>query len=315
MVPMAAAPTPLTPAIRPPRLRSGDLVALVAPSGPPPASRLADGIAVLESWGLEVVVMPNVAAGHRDHAYLAASDVERADDFTAAWADPDVRAVICARGGYGSQRMIDLVDWATLRAADPKVFVGYSDATPLHLAVAAELGVVSLHGPMVSTADLLDHPAAQEHLRATLFEPGTVQVLGGAAAHAVVGGRATGVTIGGCVSVLATSTGTASVPPSASGGLLLLEDINEPAYRVDSYLTQLRRSGWLDGLGGVALGSWTDCEPAEPVVADVLGALGVPIVGELGFGHGPAPLTMPLGVLAELDADAGTLTLDEPALS
>ena len=96
---------------------------------------------------------------------------------------------------------------------------------------------------------------------------------------------------------------------------MLLEDVNEKAYRIDSYLTHLRRSGWFEGAAGVVLGSWADCEPAEPVVADVLGDLGVPILADLGFGHGDDPITVPLGVLAELDADAGKLTLDQPALA
>ena len=106
----------------------------------------------------------------------------------------------------------------------------------------------------------------------------------------VVGGRATGVTTGGCLSVLTTSVGTTSFG-GTGGGLVLLEDVDEKAYRLDSYLTHLRRSGWFDGATGIVLGSWADCEPAEPVVVDVLGDLGVPILGELGFGHGPDPIT------------------------
>ena len=130
----------------------------------------------------------------------------------------------------------------------------------------------------------------------------------------MVGGRATGVTIGGCVSVLSTSVATTAFT-GTRGGMALLEDVNEPAYRLDSYLTHLRRAGWFDGVAGIVLGSWAGCEPAEPVVVDVLGDLGVPILGELGFGHGPDPITVPLGVGADLDADAGTLTLELPALA
>jgi muramoyltetrapeptide carboxypeptidase len=102
---------------------------------------------------------------------------------------------------------------------------------------------------------------------------------------------------------------------AARGGLVLLEDVDEKAYRIDSYLTHLRRSGWFDGAAGVVLGSWADCEPVEDVVTDVLGDLGVPILGDLGFGHGADSITVPLGVLAELDADAGQLTLEQPALA
>lgn len=306
---------PLSPGLRPPRLRPGDAVAVVAPSGPVPPERLEIGLAVLRSWGLEVREMPHVRDTHPVQSYLAGTDAARAADFTAAWLDPDMRAVLCARGGYGAHRMVDLVDWAALREAEPKVLVGYSDVTALHEAVAAELGVVTLHGPMPSTRDFLDFPGAQEHLRATLFEPETVQELWRPTAHVLVGGTATGVTTGGCVSVLATSVGATSFEGTTRGGIVLLEDTNEAAYRLDSYLTYLRRAGWFDGAVGIALGSWADCEPAEPVVTDVLGDLGIPILGELGFGHGEDPVTVPLGVQATLDADAGTLSLSTPALA
>ncbi|MFD2793415.1 LD-carboxypeptidase [Promicromonospora vindobonensis] len=304
----------LRPLISPPRLRPGDTVAIVAPSGPVPAERLDIGVGHLQDWGLDVQVMPHVLDTHPDHRYLAGSDAARAADFQEAWLDPDVRAVITARGGYGAARMVDLVDWDALAATDPKVLVGYSDCTVLHQAVAAHLGLVSLHGPMSGTVSFLKSEPAREHLRRTLFEPETTQTISGPLAHTLVGGTARGVTMGGCLSLLATSVGRAGTPPSAAGGIVLLEDVDERAYRVDSFLTYLLRSGWFDGALGIVLGSWQDCDPVEPVVLDLLGPLGIPIVGELGFGHGPDPLTVPLGVPVELDADAGTLTLDQPAL-
>ena len=304
----------LRPLISPPRLRPGDTVAIVAPSGPVPAERLDVGTAHLREWGLDVQVMPHVLDTHPDHRYLAGSDAARAADFQEAWLDPDVRAVITARGGYGATRMVDLVDWDALAATDPKVLVGYSDCTVLHQAVAAHLGLVSLHGPMSATVSFLKSEPAREHLRRTLFEPEATQTLTGPLSHTLVGGTARGVTVGGCLSLLATSVGCGATPPSAAGGIVLLEDVDERAYRVDSFLTYLLRSGWFDGALGIVLGSWQDCDPVEPVVLDLLAPLGIPIVGELGFGHGPDPLTVPLGVPVELDADAGTLTLDQPAL-
>jgi muramoyltetrapeptide carboxypeptidase len=307
-------PFPLGPGVRPPRLRHGDAVAVIAPSGPVPADQLDDGVAVLRSWGLQVRIMPHVRDVHPVHPYLAGDDEARADDFSTAWAAPDVRAIVCARGGYGCQRIVDLVDWSALRSAEPAVLVGYSDVTALHQAVGSRLGVVTLHGPMLGTRSFLDSPAAQQHLRTTLFEPESAQVLAGPGAHPLVGGAAMGVTTGGCLSTLTTSVATPTAL-TARGGLVLLEDVSEPAYRIDSYLTHLRRAGWFAGAAGVMLGSWADCESAEPVVADVLGDLGVPILGDLGFGHGDDPITVPLGVLAELDADAGKLTLDQPALA
>ena len=305
---------PLTAGVRPRRLRDGDVVALVAPSGPVPPDQLDAGVTVLQSWGLQVRIMPHVRDSNPVHAYLAGDDEARAEDFATAWTAPDVRAIVCVRGGYGSQRMTDLVDWSALRSAEPTVLVGYSDVTALQQAVAARLGVVTLHGPMSGTQSFINSRAAQEHLRTTLFEPESVQVLSPTAARPLVGGCAVGVTTGGCLSVLSMSVATPTAI-AACGGLVLLEDVNEKGYRIDSYLTHLRRSGWLDGATGIVLGSWADCEPAEPVVADVLGDLGVPILADFGFGHGDDPITVPLGVLAELDADAGKLTLDQPALA
>ncbi|MFI2288042.1 LD-carboxypeptidase [Streptomyces niveus] len=306
--------------VRPPRLRPGAKVAVVAPSGPVPADRLEAGLDLLRGWGLDPVVAPHVLDRHREFDYLAGTDEARARDLQDAWCDPTVAAVLCARGGYGVHRMVDLLDWDAVRAAAPKPFVGYSDITALHEAFAVRAGVATLHGPMVAALTFLKDPATQESLRATLFEPDTVRTVGQATARALVPGRAHGITLGGCVSLLAADLGTPHARPSAAGGLLLIEDIEEEPYRLDRILTQLLRSGWLDGVAGIVLGSWAGCGPYETVRAlllDRLGGLGVPIVEELGFGHGPTNLTVPLGVPAVLEAstDVATLTMDVPALS
>ncbi|MFD5107015.1 S66 peptidase family protein [Streptomyces cinereoruber] len=309
--------TPAGPLERPARLRPGARVAVVAPSGPAPEERLRAGLDVLRGWDLEPVVAPHLLDVHPDLGHLAGADRARARDLTEAWCDPSVSAVICARGGYGAQRMADLVDWAAVRAAGPKAFVGYSDATALHEAFAVRAGFATLHGPMTAAGTFLSDTRTQESLRATLFEPESVRTLGLETARALVPGRARGVTLGGCVSLLAADLGTPHARPSARGGLLLLEDVGEEAYRLDRILTQLLRSGWLDGVAGVGLGSWAECGPYEEVravLADRLGGLGVPVVEELGFGHGATALTVPFGIPAVLDADAGTLTLDVPAL-
>ncbi|WP_329379288.1 S66 peptidase family protein [Streptomyces sp. NBC_01716] len=308
------------PLVRAPRLRPGAKVAVVAPSGPVPADRLEAGLDILRGWGLDPVVAPHVLDLHAELDYLAGSDEARARDLQDAWCDPTVSAVLCARGGYGAQRMADLLDWDAVRAAPPKAFVGYSDITVLHEAFAVRAGVSTLHGPMVAALTFLKDPATQESLRATLLDPETVRTIGLDTAGALVPGRAHGVTLGGCVSLLAADLGTPHARPSAAGGLLLIEDIEEEPYRLDRILTQLLRSGWLDGVAGVALGSWAGCGPYEAVrtlMLDRLGALGVPVAEELGFGHGPTNLTVPLGVPAVLDASDGTatLTLDEPALA
>ncbi|MFD7123023.1 MULTISPECIES: LD-carboxypeptidase [Streptomyces] len=312
---------PATVLARPPRLRPGSRVAVVAPSGPVPADRLEEGLAILRDWGLDPVVGAHVRTVHPELDYLAGSDAGRAEDFERAWCDPSVEAVLCARGGYGAHRMVDLVDWAAVRAAGPKVFVGYSDITVLHEALALRAGFATLHGPMVATEAFLKDAATREHLRATLFAPETVTTLGLESAGALFPGRARGVLYGGCVSLLAAGTGTPGGRTHARGGLLVIEDTGEEPYRLDGILTRLLRSGALDGVAGVACGSWQECGPYEKiraVLADRLGPLGIPVVEELGFGHGPTALTIPLGVPATLDAPADggrcTLTVEAPAL-
>lgn len=303
---------------RPTRLRPGDRVAIVAPSGPVPEERLKAGVAVLREWGLEPDVGRHVLDPHPALGHLASMDEHRARDLQEAWCDPSYAAVISARGGYGTQRVLDLLDWDRLRAAGPKLFVGYSDLTVLHEAVSQRLGLATLHGPMPTTAAFLEDEATREHLRRSLFEPESVLTIGPTAdSGTLVPGRAHGITLGGNLSLLASERGTSHARPSAAGAILLLEDIDQPPYSIDRLLTQLLRSGWFDGVAGIALGSWTACGDPEEVGAvlrDRLEPLGVPVVGELGFGHGPSTPTLPLGVPAVLDADARTLTYDEPGL-
>ncbi|GGW78937.1 LD-carboxypeptidase [Streptomyces caelestis] len=305
---------------RPPRLAPGARVAVVAPSGPVPEERLQAGLDVLRGWDLDPVVAPHVLDRHRELDYLAGTDAQRAADLQNAWCDPAVAAVLCARGGYGAQRMADLLDWEAMRAAGPKVFAGFSDITVLHQAFATRLGLATLYGPAAAGVDFVKNARAQEHLRATLFDPESVRTVtavppGGTV---LVPGRARGVTLGGCLSLLASDLGTPHALAGARGGLLLIEDVGESPYRIDRYLTQLLRTGWLDGVAGIVLGSWAGCGPYQElraVFADRLGGLGVPVVEEFGFGHCEGALTMPLGATAELDAATGTLTFDAPALS
>ena len=167
----------MKPLTRPPRLAPGARVAVVAPSGPVPEERVQAGLDVLRGWDLDPVVMPHVLDRHGELGYLAGSDAERAADLQRAWCDPSVAAVLCARGGYGAQRMADLVDWDALRAAGPKVFLGFSDITHLHQAFAARLGLVTLYGPVAAGIDFIKSARAQDHLRATLFAPETVRTI------------------------------------------------------------------------------------------------------------------------------------------
>lgn len=299
--------------MRPARLVAGDTVALVAPAGPVPQELLDTAVRVLRSWGLRVRLGDCVRSRH-EVRYLSATDGERAAEFTQMWLDPEVACVLAARGGYGCTRMVDLVDWPSLRAAGPKVLAGSSDITALHGAVNVHLGLSTLFSPMAATANF-DETAA-EHLRGTLFEPEKVLTLSGPQSETLVPGRARGTLAGGNLSLLAAGIGT-PVDPRGHGRIAVLEDVTEDVYRLDGLLTHLLRSGWFDGVTGIVLGSWEKCgDPAlvRALMLERLGPLGVPMVGDLGFGHVPSAPTVPLGVEADLDADARTLTLPEPAL-
>ncbi|RCW40434.1 muramoyltetrapeptide carboxypeptidase [Halopolyspora algeriensis] len=302
---------------RPRRLRPGDTVAVVAPAGPVPDDLLDAGLAHLESWGLRVVVGKHVRRRHPRLGYLAATDADRAADLQQAWCDPAVAGVLCARGGYGSMRLLDRIDWPAMAAAGPKILAGSSDLTALHDAVARHLGLASVFGPMTATQAFVEDAPAREHLRRTLFEPESVTTLEQPAAETLLPGRARGVTYGGNLSLLAGMLGTPDAQAPPERGIALLEDVTEEPYRLDRFVTQLLRAGWFDRAGAIALGSWTDCGPPEQVRAvmlDLLGDLGIPILGELAFGHCAGQHTVPLGVAAELDADARQLTLLQPAL-
>jgi len=285
----------------------GDLVAIVAPSGPVDPDALAAGVDVLRSWQWRVTVLPHVLDRR---GYLAGADAERAADFTAAWTDPKVRAVLCARGGYGAQRMVDLVDWTAVRAAEPKPLVGASDITALHDVIRQRLGIGTYFGPMPASAAFRD-PVTAECLRRTLTEG--PQPLAAPEGIALVGGGATGTLVGGTLTLLASGLGTPTASPAAAGAIAFLEDVNEVPYRLDRCLTQLLRAGWFAGVRGVVLGSFAGCGPDEAVRAlmtERLGPLDVPILWGLPAGHGRPQLTLPLGARVRLDADAGTL---EPA--
>ncbi|MEV6608061.1 LD-carboxypeptidase [Kutzneria sp. NPDC051319] len=302
---------------RPERLKAGDLVALVAPAGPPPPLVLQAGIAIVQSWGLRVRVGKHVLDRHPTLDYLAGTDADRAADLQDAWCDPEVAAVFCVRGGYGCLRIADLLDWDAMAAAGPKVFAGSSDVTVLHEHIGARLGLATLFAPMVATLAFTADEQAQSHLHSTVFEPDAVRVLTRPGAGSLVAGRASGVVVGGNASLLAAGLAARGAVPAPDGAVAVLEDVNEDPYRLDAIVTKLLRAGWFDGVAGIALGSWTDCGELAHVRAmmlDRLGGLGVPIAWEMGFGHCPAQLTVPLGLVADLDAVAGTLTMRSTAL-
>lgn len=301
--------------VRPRRLVPGDTVAVVAPSGPVPVERLEGGLAVLRSWGLEVREMPGVRTRLAATGYLAGADAARAADLMTAWTDPGVAAVVAARGGYGAQRIVELLDWEALAAAGPKILLGFSDVTALHQAFAKRLGVATVHGPVVTSLGAGD-AESRDHLQRLLFSPDTALALSREPVSTVVGGRGEGPLVGGNLTVLAAEVGTPTCL-AAAGCIAVLEDVGEDPYRVDRLLTQLLRSGWFDRVHGIALGRFRGCgteHQLRRLAEDRLAPLGVPLVLGLPVGHGEPNLAVPFGVPAVLDADAGTLTLRVPAL-
>ncbi|HEX5560813.1 MAG TPA: DUF4031 domain-containing protein [Nocardioidaceae bacterium] len=306
---------PGRPLLRAPRLRVGDRVAVVAPAGPVLPERLEAGLSVLRSWGLDVVLGEHVVGGDRRWEYLAAEDAARAGDLMRAWCDPDVSALVCARGGYGVHRMVDLLDWPALAKAGPKVLVGFSDVTALHQAFAAHLGMSTVHGPVVTSLGAGDDES-RERLRSLLLDPVPGLSLTPTAARTVVGGQADGVLVGGNLALVAAEAGTPNRMPAA-GSIAVLEDVDEPAYRLDRLLTQLLRSGWFDQVHGIVLGDFTGgltTETLDDLARDRLGALGVPVVAGAAFGHAARNLAFPLGVRAHLDADAGSVVVTDRPL-
>jgi muramoyltetrapeptide carboxypeptidase len=288
-----------------PYLRAGDRVALVAPSGPVPDDRLESGCAWLRALGLDVVVGKHA---HEKHGYLAGADDARADDLQEAWCDPTVKAVVCARGGYGATRLLPLLDWDAMTTAAPKLLHGASDVTALHGAFASRLDVVSTFGPMpasVTLADPVPDARSAAGVASVWFGAEPIRLYG----HAKVDSGASTVRanlVGGNLSLLAATIGTPYASPR--GGLVLLEDVNEHPYRIDRMVNQLLQAGWFDDVAGVMLGQFAGCGDAEDVLVGLLEPLDVPILSGVDVGHGRTQLTVCLGAPAELDPASGRLT-------
>lgn len=289
-------------------MHTGAVVALIAPSGPVSAEQVVHGLDRMRDWGFRPRPGRHLTDRHPVLGHLAGTDADRAADLMAAWTDPEVAAIWCARGGYGAQRMIDLLDPAALRRAGPKHLIGFSDITALHARLGRELDQITVHGP-VATGRQLDDPASADSLRTLLSgRPGSGQLL--LRAEPLVGGRAAGRLIGGNLALIADDLGIEPAPRTPS--IVIIEDIGEEAYRVDRMLTRLRRSGWFSQVTGVVVGDFTGTDdPGQiaAVLADRLVDLGVPVLHRAPVGHGDRNLAVPLGAVVVLDADEATLRL------
>ncbi|MFC4786058.1 S66 peptidase family protein [Nocardioides sp. MAHUQ-72] len=300
---------------RPPRLRRGDRVALLTPSSPATLDHFDEGVDVLRFCGLEPVEFPSARARGTVHPFLAGTDTERAESLRAALLDDSIAGVLTVCGGYGSQRMLEVLDWTGLDAVSPKVVVGYSDVTGLLESLASRLGWTSVMGPMVSGGEFRESYTFMS-LWSCLASPECFGPLEFSEARTLVSGSAEGITAGGNLSLITGSIGTSTTwtPP---GGIVLVEDEMEDPPRTDIMLTHLRRSGYFDRAAAVVAGTFTnsgDEEGIQAVIEDRLGDLGVPVITGANLGHGGHVQTWPIGIRARLDADARTVTFLEPPL-
>jgi muramoyltetrapeptide carboxypeptidase len=329
LVPSAGISAPLPARRKPPRLQRGDIVGLVEPAYfTPDAFDLELVLETIRAMGLVPRPASNIL---RRYGYLAGQDEERAAQVNAMFADPQVRAIFAVRGGWGSARILPHLDFNLIRA-NPKLLIGFSDITALHLALAARTDCPSIHGPNAASAwgrlswdsfrrlvfdaetPTWEMPAgaddrlAQRSGRVRTFRPG----------------RASGPLLGGNLTVLSALVGTPYLP-SFDGAILFLEDTDEAQYRIDRMLTQLALAGILGRVVGVVFGQCTDCVARNSssiggftlseVLAQHFTPLGVPAFQGALFGHIENQFSLPVGVRAEIDAAAGTIRMLEPVVA
>lgn len=317
-----------SPPLKPRRLNPGDTIGIVAPASAPPNPAAIDrSVEVLESLSFKVKLAPNV---RKRWGFLAGSDRDRASDLMKMFSDRRVNAIICVRGGYGTARLLPLLDYQVIRA-NPKIFLGYSDITSLHCAFLARSGLISFHGPMLNSDFIKDNLPAftrQSFLRTLMAPtaPGSIcQGYKTKTVRVLRRGKAAGPLIGGNISILCASLGT---PYQASfrNSILFFEDLDEVPYRFDRMLTHLLNAGLLQQVAGVAIGINKNCkdpkaktateyrQTVEDVFKERLLPLKVPVVLGLPFGHIRYNATLPVGAHVMLDADAGDLVICESAV-
>jgi len=295
------------PWIRPAALRRGDTVGVCAPSGPVDAARLALGVRELEACGYEV----RVADGILDRTRFTAGSAERRrEQLEGLFADPDVAAIVCARGGAGASALLAGLDLERLRAT-PKVFVGYSDVTALHLALNNQR-IVTFHGPMVAR-EFADASYDRASFQAAVSGEGAPYRSAPTELSGLHPGSGRGRLLGGCMSLLCAACGTPWPPPDVDDDVILfLEDVSEPAYRVDRMLRQLHAAGAFARVRGLLFGTLPGCGAPdgadfgiEDVIADAVATLQVPVAWGMPSGHTEGRnVTLPLGVAARLDVDS-----------
>jgi len=314
--------------LKPKRLRPGMTVGLVTPaSNVPEDQELHAAMDLVRSLGFSAEPAVNLFSRTQ---YLAGTDQQRADDLNAMFADTNIDAIFCVRGGYGSGRLLRNLDYDMI-ADNPKVIMGYSDITSILNAIYLRTGLVTFHGP-IAGGNFSDY--TYDQYKKVLIEPVPIARIGEPPEFetrpgvvdwenrltTIVSGVAEGHLVGGNLSLMVTLLGT-SFEPQFEGAILFLEDVDEPPYSVDRMLTHLWMAGKLEQVAGIVLGKFTDggydsnTFSMEEVLRDRLGPLGIPALRGAMIGHIEDKTVVPLGVQARLDVDAGSLTLLEAATS
>ncbi|MEP6902782.1 MAG: LD-carboxypeptidase [Actinomycetota bacterium] len=309
--------------IKPKRLAKGDTVGVIAPASSLSSADFDKALQNLADLGFKTKV-GKYARGR--NGFLAGTDNERLEDLHGAFGDPEIKAVWCVRGGYGISRLLPAVDFNLIKK-NPKIFIGYSDITALHLAISQNCGLVTFHGPVAASV-YSDYP--KNHVINVLMNPSApykVELAPDNIAkesnlfktEVITKGKARGKLIGGNLSLLTALAGTPFGLQNTKGKILFTEDVGEQPYRIDRMLTQLRQSLNMRELAGIALGVFEDCNPKDTttsqslieVVKDRLGDLGIPVIYGLSFGHIRDQFTLPIGIEAELDTENAALTFLE----
>ncbi|WP_366247783.1 LD-carboxypeptidase [Terribacillus aidingensis] len=292
--------------------KKGDTIGIVSPAGPIKREELEQGIKIVESLGLHVKLGKHV---FDKYGYLAGSDSDRAADLNDMFKDNEVKGIICSRGGYGSARIVEMLDYEAIKQ-NPKVLLGYSDITYLHTAIRQRTGLITFHGPMVAS-DMGESDFAKlsyDLLQQFFIPQDVVYTTAISPLEAIVHGRATGALVGGNLSLLTSTLGTPD-EIDTKGKLLLLEDVSESPYKIDSMLNQLKLAGKLDQAAGILIGDFTDCEAKDPetslsfdqVLVDYLTDLEKPVLKGFRIGHCNPNITVPLGTEATMDTKTKTL--------
>jgi muramoyltetrapeptide carboxypeptidase len=295
----------------PARLGPGDTIGIVAPAGPFDRDTFDRGTRFLEECGFEVFTPPGLldASG-----YLAGSDRHRARYINQLFADKSIDAIICARGGYGSIRILPLLDYPVI-ADNPKVFIGFSDITVLLTVLADRCGLATFHGPVVTS--LADSSGQTRDSLVQAVSSDAILELKTAQGVTINPGSGSGIVGGGNLTTLCHLVGT-PYAPSFADKILFLEDRAEAPYRIDRMLVHMKLSGCFENLAGIVLGSFENCGPLDDIyriVAQTFQDESLPIFAGLDVGHGQNNLTLPFGIEATLDADGHSLSYHRAATS